>query len=105
MSAFLTGVAGLVLFFGVVAAFPYLHRGWRRVLNRNAELEIWAMMRRLGISPEARPGNDPVMARAMRRCVMCPSLDECDQWLASRRTDGIDEFCPNAPVLESLRKR
>jgi len=105
MSAFLFGVASLLLFFGLVIALPYLHGGWRRVMNRNAELEIWPVMRRLGISPAAAARSDTRMARALRRCVMCPSLDECEQWLASGKTDGIDEFCPNASVLEGLRKR
>jgi uncharacterized protein DUF6455 len=105
MSALLLGVASLFVFFGVVMALPYLHTGWRRVVSRNGELEIWPVMQRLGIPRDAAPRSDATMARAIRRCVMCPSLEECDHWLASGDTDGIDKFCPNAPVLEGLRKR
>jgi hypothetical protein len=42
---------------------------------------------------------------AIRRCVMCPSVEECDHWVASGKTDGIRAFCPNASVLEEMHKR
>lgn len=105
MSALLIGVASLFAFFLLVASLPFGHAAWRRFTNRDAELEIWQVMRRLGISSEATPRSDASMAHAIRRCVMCPSLEECDHWLASGKTGGIDEFCPNAGVLEDLRKR
>jgi hypothetical protein len=105
MSALLIGLASFVAFFLLVAALPFAYAAWRRVTNRDAELEIWRVMRRLGISPEATPRSDARMAHAIRRCVMCPSLEECDHWLEAGRTDGIGEFCPNAAVFEDLRKR
>ena len=105
MSALFIGVASLLLVFALVAALPFAYAGWRRATNRSAELEIWPVMRRLRVSPEATPRNDATMAHAIRRCVLCPSLEECEHWLASGKTDGIDAFCPNAAVIEDLRKR
>lgn len=105
MTAFVIGVASLFLVFVLVAALPFAHAGWRRATHRNEKLQIWPVMRRLRIAPEAAPRNDAMMAHAIRRCVMCPSLDDCDQWLASGKADGLGEFCPNASVLEDLRRR
>jgi hypothetical protein len=105
MSALFLGVGSLLVFFGLVSAFPYLQAGWRRIVSSPAKLEIWSVMQRLGIPVETAPRSDATMARAVRRCAMCPSLDDCDHWLASGKTDGIDKFCPNAPVLEGLRRR
>lgn len=105
MNALLVSLASLILFFMLVASMPFFYAGWRRATNRNAELEIWPVMRRLGVSADATPRHDARMAHAIRRCVMCPSLEQCEQWLASGKTDGIGEFCPNASVLESLPKR
>ena len=105
MTAFFIGVASLLLVFGLVAALPFAYAGWRRATHRDAELQIWPVMRRLHISPEPAPRNDATMAHAIRRCVLCPSLEECEHWLASGKTDGIADFCPNASVIEDLRKR
>ena len=105
MSALLISLASLILFFTVVAALPFFYVGYRRATSHGAELQIWPVMRRLGASPEATPRNDRTMAHAIRRCVMCPSLEDCEHWLASGKTDGIAEFCPNASVIEGLRKR
>lgn len=105
MSAFLIAVATLLVLAVVVAALPLAYAGVKRIGKRDADLEIWRVMGRLGISGEAALRNDAKMAHAIRRCVMCASLDECDHWLASGKTDGIDQFCPNAGVLEELQKR
>ena len=105
MNALLISLASLIVFFMLVASLPFFYAGWRRVTDRGAELQIWPVMRRLGVSSEATPRHDATMARAIRRCVMCPSLEECEHWLASAKTGGIDEFCPNAAVIEGLRKR
>ncbi|HYL88037.1 MAG TPA: DUF6455 family protein [Burkholderiales bacterium] len=105
MNALLISLASLILFFMLVASLPFFYAGWRRATDRGAELQIWPVMRRLGVSADATPRNDGTMAHAIRRCVLCPSLEECEHWLESAKTDGIDEFCPNAAVIEGLRKR
>lgn len=105
MNALLISLASLFLFFVFVASLPFVYAGWRRATHRDAELQIWPVMRRLGVPPDATPRNDGTMAHAIRRCVMCPSLEECEHWLASAKTEGIEEFCPNAAVIEGLRKR
>ena len=105
MTAFLVSLSTLLLLFVLVAAAPFAYAGWRRATQRDSELQIWPVMRRLGIAPEATPANDAKMAHAVRRCVLCPSLEECERWLASAKTDGIAEFCPNTSVIEGLRTR
>ena len=105
MGALLISVSILLLLFALVSALPFAYAGWRRATQRDTELQIWPVMRRLGIAPEATPANGAKMAHAIRRCVLCPSLEECEHWLASAKTDGIADFCPNTSVIEGLRKR
>ncbi len=38
-------------------------------------------------------------------CTACTERRTCRAWLASGRTEGFQDFCPNAAVLECLRKR
>ncbi len=104
MSALLISLASLIVFFMLVASLPFAYAGWRRATHRDAELEIWPVMRRMGVSPDATARSNPAVRHAIRRCVICPSLEECEHWLASGKTDGIKEFCPNASAIEGLRK-
>ena len=100
MDAFLISLASLLSFFLIIVSLPFVYAAWRRATNRGVELEIWQVMRRLRISPGVMARTDAKLAHAVRRCVLCPSLDACGQWLASDRTEGIAEFCPNGAVLE-----
>jgi Family of unknown function (DUF6455) len=97
----------VLLLFIVGAAAPAIYAGWRRGMFDGRALELWQMMRRRGLSADAdaAAGREHALALAARRCVMCPSTEECRTWLASGKQAGLEEFCPNASLLESLAEQ
>lgn len=100
MSAMIISVTFLILFALGIAGLPYLYAAWRRIGAREADLEIWRVMAQRGIDPVG--ATPATLARAVRRCALCPSIEECDRWLAENEHDGLDEFCPNAALMEKL---
>ena len=100
-------LVSLLLLFAASAS-PGVLALWGRAIGRERELEMWEMMRRRGLvadDPSARPAD---MARAIRRCTLCPSLDTCRSWLAGGRGAGAEDFCPNDrffAALDSLQHR
>lgn len=102
MQAMLTGLVSLLVFAAAVALLPFAYAGWRRLTSRDGELQIWRAMRRIGIAQDA-PGPDAELARAVRRCVLCPSIEECDHWLAADKREGLGLFCPNASFLARMK--
>jgi hypothetical protein len=86
----------VLLFAAIVALLFFAYAGWRRATSREKDLQIWGVMRRAGIAPQDGAGGDAQMAQAVRRCVLCPSIEECDHWLASGKREGLGAFCPNA---------
>ena len=103
MEGMLTGVVLLALFAGMVAALPFAYAGWRRLTSREGDLQIWRVMRRSNVAPQDAAGQDAKMARAVRRCVLCPSIEECDHWLASGDREGLGLFCPNESFFAELK--
>lgn len=103
MEAVLTGIVLLALFVGIVATMPFAYAGWRRLTARENDLQIWRAMRRRGLAPEDAVGEEAKLARAVRRCVLCPSIEDCDHWLASGNKDGLGLFCPNATLFDDLQ--
>ena len=99
----LPGLALLALLIVLAALLPFGYAGWRRLTAREGDLQIWRVMQRTGVSPEGPAGRQPELARAVRRCVMCPSIEECDQWLAASHREGLGLFCPNASFLAELK--
>ena len=92
----------VVLLILAASASPVFLSLWARAMTHERELEMWQMMRRRGLVDDAaRPAD---MARAIRRCNLCPSVDECRAWLASGRADGVEDFCPNARFFDSLER-
>lgn len=87
------------------AATPVLYAGWRRITAREGELQIWRAMHRRGLRDEDTAGADTQLARAVRRCVLCPSIPECEAWLASGAREGVERFCPNAGLFNDLEGR
>lgn len=83
------------------SAVPAFFSLWAGALAKDRELEMWRMMRSRGrvADDSVRPAD---MARAIRRCTLCPSVEECRRWLASGRAEGADEFCPNTRFFASL---
>ena len=39
----------------------------------------------------------------VRRCDGCNAKAECREWLASRRREGYETFCPNAAFIERMK--
>lgn len=105
MDALVFSLVLLLLFAGLVAALPMAFAGWRRLVAREGELQIWRTMRRRGITREDTVGQEVSLGRAVRRCVMCPSIDDCDQWLSSGKQDGLDLFCPNAAFFDHIERQ
>ena len=91
---------GLLLLL-VAAASPLLYEAWRRLVARGGNLQIWRAMQRQGLT--ADDIEHGTLARAVRRCVMCPSTSACDTWLASGKRDDAEDFCPNARLLAHAR--
>ena len=105
MNAMLTGLVMLLLFVVAVSALPVAYAAWRRLTSRDGELQIWRAMSRRGLVAEDAAADDVKLSTAVRRCVLCPSILDCDDWLASGRKDGLARFCPNAPLLRELEAR
>ncbi|HET7197162.1 MAG TPA: DUF6455 family protein [Burkholderiales bacterium] len=84
------------------AASPPLFAAWACATGREGELEIWRVMRRRGLAVDEAATDPAPIARAIRRCQLCPSLDQCRAWLARGHCQGTDEFCPNDGFFRSL---
>src|SRR5207237_6352173 len=69
-------VSLLLLFAALVAALPFIYATWRRIDAREADLQIWRVMARRGIVAEDAPAAQAKLARAVRRCVLCPGIGE-----------------------------
>ena len=90
----------------LAAVAPGLYLLGKRVAARPAQLEIWRVMQRIGLSPADAVGEEPRgMALALRRCTLCPGVDACQEWLASGSRKGLEEFCPNASYFKKLERR
>lgn len=102
MEAMLSGIVLLVLFASTVALLPFAYAGWRRLTAREGDLQIWRALQRSGLGTEDTAGHEAKLAHAVRRCVMCRSIDECDHWLAAGSREGLEHFCPNATFFAQL---
>lgn len=62
-----------------------------------------AMAKRLGVDPTH---DEPQMRRAIQHtCAVCAYQRECQHWLDNGRTEGYEEFCPNADYWHALKTR
>jgi len=86
---------------GTVAAF---FEKWQRMMADDERLQLWSVMRQLGLAREDAGREPRALAVATRRCVMCRSIDKCNRWLATGDGDGLGAFCPNAMYLKNLRR-
>jgi hypothetical protein len=105
MTALFISLALLALFAAAIVALPFIYAAWRRLGVRDANLQIWQVMARRGIVADQAPATQAKLAHAVRRCVFCPSIEQCDRWLASNAQAGLEDFCPNATLLEQLEIR
>jgi hypothetical protein len=95
-------IVGLLLL-AAAAAAPAVYASWRRVVGNASDLQIWEMLRRHGVSREAAKGSERDLVAAAHRCTACPSIAQCDAELASRHTPALEEFCPNARLVQRLK--
>ncbi|HZS83848.1 MAG TPA: DUF6455 family protein [Stellaceae bacterium] len=62
------------------------------------------MSERLDVAAECR--KDPHIQREMERaCALCTNHKSCRRWLRYGGREGYHAFCPNAPLLDLLRRR
>lgn len=99
LSALLLGLFLL----GAAAAAPAIYATWRRVIGHASDLQIWEVMRRLGISRAHARGRERELVVAAHRCIACPSTAQCDAALASGRPLELEAYCPNAVFVRFLR--
>jgi hypothetical protein len=89
---FATLAVGGFLLYAIVA------QSWR-MLHDDGRLRLRCMLARHGTPMAAADASDYEMALATRRCVACAGKAQCDAWLASRKRDGFEAFCPNAAFI------
>jgi hypothetical protein len=70
---------------------------------------LGAMMLALDLSPAqaAELWHGVPLARAVERCLLCPTATQCAAWLRDPHRDpsGYKNFCPNAGLLDIARRR
>lgn len=94
----------VVLLLIMGAAAPGLYALHRRTKAGNGELELWRVLRRRGLGRADTEHAPSALGDAVRRCMLCPSTEACQAWLASERPGRLEEFCPNADYLKRLER-
>jgi hypothetical protein len=61
------------------------------------------MAARLKLDP--RSGGPVLLRELQHNCAVCMHQRESQHWLKSNRTEGYDEFCPNADYWHDLKER
>ena len=79
-------------------------QSWR-MLHADGRLRLRRMLARNGVAMAAAGASDYEMALATRRCVACAGKSQCDAWLAARRREGFEAFCPNAGLVARCTHR
>ena len=101
MSSFNADLAAFAAFAVVFGAILYarLAAAWR-LAQDDGRVRLTQMLAHHGAAADHAPGR--YHAVAMRRCMLCPGKQACDQWLATGAQGGIDAFCPNAEFIRRL---
>lgn len=73
-------------------------------MNRPAT-RLDRMLEALGLDPALASSGDleTIMSEVKQRCSACQAGSTCDRWLDGDQR-GDREFCPNAKVLDVLRR-
>jgi len=63
----------------------------------NSSRRMGTMLQRLGVDPErvAWANDGQTFRRARSLCVTCPTVDQCEAYLAGTGDAKPREFCPN----------
>jgi hypothetical protein len=96
-------IIGLLLFLLATVA-PALYALRMRISGGEQKLEFWRALQRRGLSAADASADPGALKVALRRCTLCPSVDMCNEWLASREREGLEAFCPNAAYLKRLER-
>lgn len=95
----------LVLFLLLIAAAaPGIYALRKRMTAMNGPLEIWRALHRRGLGESDTERDPRGLGHAVRRCMLCPSVETCHEWLASGKREGLESFCPNAAYIEKLER-
>jgi hypothetical protein len=89
----------------IAVAALAIHALRKRMGAGGRTLELWSMLQRRGLSAEAALEEPRPLAMALRRCALCPSVEECRHWLASEAREGFDAFCPNSRYIQRLERK
>jgi hypothetical protein len=95
-------IGGAVLIFAVYLVLDTWFVAWEQQVPSPLERALY------------RVGADPVrlaarrvaveIARAQERCASCPATGACREWLESGTPDTYRSFCPNAALIDRLRR-
>ena len=74
-------------------------------MTDDTPVRLQRMLEALGLDPALASSGDleTIMGEVKQRCSACQAGSACDSWLAGAR-HGDREFCPNARVLDILRR-
>ena len=92
------GLAAVALSLTVALAFLFL-AGWRRIMQDEGPLPLFAMLERRGTPVDPEGLESQTLARAVRRCAFCGHKQECREWLASAQAERCPPYCLNASFL------
>jgi hypothetical protein len=78
--------------------------GWRRIMQDNAPLPFFSMLRRHGLALEdiQAASIQEKLALAVRHCTMCSDKKPCIRSLAYGERDGAP-YCPNERFFEEAK--
>jgi hypothetical protein len=93
-----------LLFFLIAAVMPVLYHLRKRIVAGESRLQFWQALHRRGLGAADTEADQRALAVALRRCTLCPRVDDCNEWLASGEREGLERFCPNAAYLKRLER-
>jgi uncharacterized protein DUF6455 len=91
-------LSAVALSLTVALAFAFL-AGWRRIMQDEGPLPLFAMLARRATAVDRKDLEIVTLALAARRCAFCGRKQECRAWLASAQPGHCPPYCPNAGVL------
>jgi hypothetical protein len=89
---------------GGLFLYAVFAQSWR-MLHDDGRLRLRRILARNGVRMAAAGASNYEMACATRRCVGCAGKRQCDAWLAARRREGFERFCPNADLIARCAHR
>ena len=91
-------LAAVALSLTAALGFAFL-AGWRRIMQDEGPLPLFAMLDRRGTAVDGEALESEMLARAARRCAFCGQKQKCRAWLASAQSERCPPYCPNADLF------